>query len=126
MRTDEDELIDYDFDELAHAYAMIIDRSQGSECPAALIPITTSAWMMLQRNLPCTAITRAKTRLARRLPARPSQPRAEGGGPGVEQSRPTPRYRQRRARSGVSGDEVHHLPGGVHGVIGVPLVEPAE
>ncbi len=54
VRTDEDESIDYDFDELdelAHAYAMTIHRSQGSEYPAVVIPITTSAWMMLQRNL---------------------------------------------------------------------------
>jgi exodeoxyribonuclease V alpha subunit len=63
VHTDEDELIDYDFDELdelAHAYAMTIHRSQGSEYPAVVIPITTSAWMMLQRNLLYTAITRAK------------------------------------------------------------------
>ncbi len=63
VRTDEDEYIDYDFDELdelAHAYAMTIHRSQGSEYPAVVIPITTSAWMMLQRNLLYTAITRAK------------------------------------------------------------------
>jgi exodeoxyribonuclease V alpha subunit len=63
VRTDEDELIDYEFDELdelAHAYAMTIHRSQGSEYPAVVIPITTSAWMMLQRNLLYTAVTRAK------------------------------------------------------------------
>ncbi|MFV2102081.1 ATP-dependent RecD-like DNA helicase [Micromonospora sp. LOL_024] len=63
VRTDEDETIDYDFDELdelAHAYAMTIHRSQGSEYPAVVIPLTTSAWMMLQRNLLYTAITRAK------------------------------------------------------------------
>ncbi|GAA1635297.1 SF1B family DNA helicase RecD2 [Actinoplanes couchii] len=63
VRTDEDELIDYDFDELdelAHAYAITIHRSQGSEYPAVIIPLTTSAWMMLQRNLLYTAITRAK------------------------------------------------------------------
>jgi exodeoxyribonuclease V alpha subunit len=63
VRTDEDESIDYDFDELdelAHAYAMTIHRSQGSEYPAVVIPITTSAWMMLQRNLLYTAVTRAK------------------------------------------------------------------
>ncbi|MBW6440181.1 ATP-dependent RecD-like DNA helicase [Actinoplanes hulinensis] len=63
VRTDEDELIDYDFDELdelAHAYAITIHRSQGSEYPAVVIPLTTSAWMMLQRNLLYTAITRAK------------------------------------------------------------------
>ncbi|MBG0562787.1 ATP-dependent RecD-like DNA helicase [Actinoplanes sp. NEAU-A11] len=63
VRTDEDELIDYDFDELdelVHAYAITIHRSQGSEYPAVVIPLTTSAWMMLQRNLLYTAITRAK------------------------------------------------------------------
>ncbi|MEH1100158.1 SF1B family DNA helicase RecD2 [Micromonospora sp. CPCC 205561] len=63
VRTDEDESIDYDFDELdelAHAYAVTIHRSQGSEYPAVVIPLTTSAWMMLQRNLLYTAVTRAR------------------------------------------------------------------
>ncbi|MGW0902546.1 SF1B family DNA helicase RecD2 [Streptomyces sp. NPDC002853] len=61
--TDEDEEIAYDFDELdelAHAYAVTIHRSQGSEYPAVVIPVTTGAWMMLQRNLLYTAVTRAK------------------------------------------------------------------
>jgi len=61
--TDEDEQVDYDFaelDELAHAYAVTIHRSQGSEYPAVVIPLTTSSWMMLQRNLLYTGITRAK------------------------------------------------------------------
>jgi exodeoxyribonuclease V alpha subunit len=63
VRTDEDEEIPYDFDELdelAHAYAVTIHRSQGSEYPAVVIPVTTGAWMMLQRNLLYTAVTRAK------------------------------------------------------------------
>ena len=63
VRTDEDEDIDYEFgelDELTHAYAMTIHRSQGSEYPCVVIPLTTSAWMMLQRNLLYTAVTRAK------------------------------------------------------------------
>ncbi|GAA1772764.1 ATP-dependent RecD-like DNA helicase [Streptomonospora arabica] len=63
VRTDEDEEIGYDFaelDELVHAYSVTVHRSQGSEYPAVVIPITTSAWMMLQRNLLYTAITRAK------------------------------------------------------------------
>jgi exodeoxyribonuclease V alpha subunit len=61
--TDEDEQVDYDFaelDELAHAYAVTIHRSQGSEYPVVVIPLTTSSWMMLQRNLLYTGITRAK------------------------------------------------------------------
>ncbi|QKW08811.1 ATP-dependent RecD-like DNA helicase [Streptomyces sp. NA04227] len=63
VRTDEDEEVPYDFDELdelSHAYAVTIHRSQGSEYPAVVIPVTTSAWMMLQRNLLYTAVTRAK------------------------------------------------------------------
>ncbi|WP_344907622.1 SF1B family DNA helicase RecD2 [Actinomadura meridiana] len=61
--TDEDESVDYGFDELdelAHAYAITIHRSQGSEYPAVVIPLTTGAWMMLRRNLLYTGITRAK------------------------------------------------------------------
>ncbi|RBM21396.1 ATP-dependent RecD-like DNA helicase [Streptomyces sp. PT12] len=61
--TDEDEEVAYDFgelDELAHAYAVTIHRSQGSEYPCVVVPVTTSAWMMLQRNLLYTAVTRAK------------------------------------------------------------------
>ncbi|MGW5852301.1 SF1B family DNA helicase RecD2 [Streptomyces sp. NPDC055254] len=63
VRTEEDEEVGYEFaelDELAHAYAVTIHRSQGSEYPAVVIPITTGAWMMLQRNLLYTAVTRAK------------------------------------------------------------------
>ena len=54
---------DYDFaelDELTHAYAVTVHRAQGSEYPCVVIPVTTSAWMMLQRNLLYTAVTRAK------------------------------------------------------------------
>jgi exodeoxyribonuclease V alpha subunit len=61
--TDEDEQVAYDFaelDELAHAYAVTIHRSQGSEYPAVVIPLTTASWVMLQRNLLYTGITRAK------------------------------------------------------------------
>ncbi|WHT15895.1 ATP-dependent RecD-like DNA helicase [Crossiella sp. CA-258035] len=63
VRTDEDEDVDYEFselDELTHAYAVTIHRSQGSEYPVVVIPLTTSSWMMLQRNLLYTAVTRAK------------------------------------------------------------------
>jgi exodeoxyribonuclease V alpha subunit len=63
VRTDEDEDVEYEFaelDELVHAYAITVHRSQGSEYPAVVVPVTTSAWTMLQRNLLYTAITRAK------------------------------------------------------------------
>jgi exodeoxyribonuclease V alpha subunit len=60
---DEDEEVGYGFDELdelTHAYAVSIHRSQGSEYPCVVLPVTTSAWLMLQRNLLYTAVTRAK------------------------------------------------------------------
>ena len=43
-----------------YAYAVTTHRSQGSEYSAVVIPLTTAAWMMLQRNLLYTGITRAK------------------------------------------------------------------
>ena len=49
-----------ELDELTHAYAVSIHRSQGSEYPCVVVPVTTSAWLMLQRNLLYTAVTRAK------------------------------------------------------------------
>jgi exodeoxyribonuclease V alpha subunit len=55
--------VSYDFselDELIHAYAVSIHKSQGSEYPAVVIPIMTQHYMMLQRNLLYTAITRGK------------------------------------------------------------------
>ena len=45
------------------AYAMSIHKSQGSEFPVVLLPITRSSYRMLQRNLIYTAITRAKNKL---------------------------------------------------------------
>jgi exodeoxyribonuclease V alpha subunit len=53
----------YDFDELdelALAYALTIHKSQGSEYPAVVIPLHTQHYMMLQRNLLYTGITRGK------------------------------------------------------------------
>ncbi|MBU1626296.1 ATP-dependent RecD-like DNA helicase, partial [bacterium] len=54
-------LYDYeDLDELVLAYAVSIHKSQGSEYPAVIIPILTQHFMLLQRNLLYTAVTRAK------------------------------------------------------------------
>lgn len=53
----------YDFeelDELALAYALTIHKSQGSEYPAVIMPLHTQHYMMLQRNLIYTGITRGK------------------------------------------------------------------
>ncbi len=49
-----------EIDELQLAYAISIHKSQGSEFPCVIIPITTSQYMMLERNLIYTAITRSR------------------------------------------------------------------
>lgn len=56
-------IIEYEFsmaEELIHAYCISTHRSQGSEYPVVVMPIMTQHYMMLQRNLLYTAITRAK------------------------------------------------------------------
>lgn len=50
----------HELDELMPAYAISIHKSQGSEYPAVVIPITMQHYIMLQRNLLYTAITRGK------------------------------------------------------------------
>jgi exodeoxyribonuclease V alpha subunit len=55
--------VEYDFgdlDEIALAYVLSIHKSQGSEFPCVVIPLHTQHYMMLQRNLLYTAITRGK------------------------------------------------------------------
>lgn len=47
-------------EQLALAYAISIHRSQGSEFPAVVMPLTTQHYPMLQRNLLYTAVTRAR------------------------------------------------------------------
>jgi len=49
-----------ELDQLIHAYAVSVHKSQGSEYPAVVIPIVTQHFMMLQRSLLYTAVTRGK------------------------------------------------------------------
>jgi exodeoxyribonuclease V alpha subunit len=49
-----------ELDELVLAYAVTVHKSQGSEYPVVILPLTTQHYMMLQRNLFYTAVTRAK------------------------------------------------------------------
>jgi exodeoxyribonuclease V alpha subunit len=49
-----------DLDQITLAYATTIHKSQGSEYPAVIIPLTMQSYMMLRRNLIYTAITRGK------------------------------------------------------------------
>jgi exodeoxyribonuclease V alpha subunit len=72
----DDRPVAYDFlelDELVHAYAISIHKSQGSEFPAVVVPLLTTHYMMLQRNLLYTAVTRAQ-----RLVVLVGSPRAVG------------------------------------------------
>jgi exodeoxyribonuclease V alpha subunit len=55
--------VEYDFgdlDELSLAYVLSIHKSQGSEFPCVVIPVHTQHYVMLQRNLLYTAVTRGK------------------------------------------------------------------
>jgi len=59
----DDREIAYDYselDELVHAYAISIHKSQGSEYPAVVIPILIQHYILLQRNLLYTGVTRGK------------------------------------------------------------------
>lgn len=49
-----------ELDEIVHAYAITVHKSQGSEYNAVVMPLTTQHYIMLQRNLLYTAITRAR------------------------------------------------------------------
>ena len=58
----EGRIVEYSFeelDEITLAYAVTVHKSQGSEFPCIIMPVTTSQYIMLQRNLLYTAITRA-------------------------------------------------------------------
>ena len=55
--------VDYDFselDEIVLAYAVSVHKSQGSEYPAVVMPILTQHYVLLQRNLIYTAVTRGR------------------------------------------------------------------
>jgi exodeoxyribonuclease V alpha subunit len=60
---DEGRMVEYPYkllEELEHAYAVTIHKSQGSEYPAVVIPLLSGPRMLMNRNLLYTAVTRAK------------------------------------------------------------------
>ena len=81
----DDRPVVYDFtdlDEIVLAYAVSVHKSQGSEYPVVVMPLLTQHYMMLQRNLLYTAITRGKklvvivgTRKALSIAIRNNRPR---------------------------------------------------
>jgi exodeoxyribonuclease V alpha subunit len=59
----DDKEVEYEFselDELVLAYATSVHKYQGSECPCVVIPVHTSHFKLLHRNLLYTAVTRGK------------------------------------------------------------------
>ncbi|MCU0613789.1 MAG: ATP-dependent RecD-like DNA helicase [Desulfobacterales bacterium] len=59
----EGRVVNYDYaetDELTLAYAISVHKSQGSEYPVVILPLLTQHYMLLQRNVLYTAITRGK------------------------------------------------------------------
>jgi exodeoxyribonuclease V alpha subunit len=52
-----------DLDEVVLAYAVSVHKSQGSEYPVVILPVVTQHYLLLQRNLIYTGITRAKKRV---------------------------------------------------------------
>jgi len=60
---DENRVVSYSYDlleELEHAYAITVHKSQGSEYPAVIIPLLPGPRLLYNRNLLYTAVTRAK------------------------------------------------------------------
>lgn len=61
---DRERMVKYDFtmlDELEHAYALTVHKSQGSEFPVLVMPLTFGPPMLMTRNLLYTGLTRAKS-----------------------------------------------------------------
>ena len=59
----DDKIVYYDFsllEDLEHAYAITVHKSQGSEYPIVIIPMGQAPHMLLTRNLLYTAVTRAQ------------------------------------------------------------------
>jgi exodeoxyribonuclease V alpha subunit len=89
----DDRLVEYALDELdalVLAYAATVHKSQGSEYPAVIIPVHTQHYVMLQRNLLYTAVTRSKrlcvlvgTRKALALAVRNADVAARASGTGA-------------------------------------------
>jgi exodeoxyribonuclease V alpha subunit len=63
VRFEDDKFVTYSFketDELEHAYAVTVHKSQGSEYPAVVLPLLDGPKMLMNRNILYTAVTRAK------------------------------------------------------------------
>jgi len=90
----EDKIAEYEFveaDQIVLSYAVTVHKSQGSEFPVVIMPILTQHYIMLQRNLLYTGMTRAK-KLMVLIGSRKALSMA------VNNARMEPRFSQLRAR----------------------------
>jgi exodeoxyribonuclease V alpha subunit len=87
----------FELDELAPAYAISVHKSQGSEYPAVVMPVVTQHYVMLERNLIYTGLTRA-----RRLAVMVGQSRAMNIGLGRKDSRKRYTHLRYRLREAVN------------------------
>lgn len=63
VKFDDEKFVTYNFkelDELEHAYAVTVHKSQGSEYPAVVLPLLDGPRMLMNRNILYTAVTRAR------------------------------------------------------------------
>lgn len=63
VRFDDNKYVEYSFketDEIEHAYAVTVHKSQGSEYPAVVMPVLDGPRLLMNRNILYTAVTRAK------------------------------------------------------------------
>jgi exodeoxyribonuclease V alpha subunit len=96
--------VDYAFgelDEIALAYATTVHKAQGSEYPGVVIPLAMSHYMLLQRKLLYTAVTRGK-----RLVVLIAQPQALRVAVGQTGANRLTRLRQRLLESAVPMDDL--------------------
>lgn len=87
----------FELDELAPAYAISVHKSQGSEYPAVIMPVVTQHYVMLERNLIYTGLTRA-----RKLAVMIGQSRAMNIGLGRKESRKRFTHLRYRLRGAVN------------------------
>ncbi|WP_461210519.1 SF1B family DNA helicase RecD2 [Desulfocurvus sp. DL9XJH121] len=87
----------FELDELAPAYAISVHKSQGSEYPAVVMPVVTQHYVMLERNLIYTGLTRA-----RKLAVMIGPPRAMHIGLGRKDSRKRFTHLRYRLRGAIN------------------------
>jgi exodeoxyribonuclease V alpha subunit len=98
VRLEDGREVEYDFgelDELTLAYAVSIHKSQGSEYPVCVIPVMPGHYMLLERKLVYTAVTRAR-KLVVLVGSKKALAMAVRNGPSINEGQGTSRHRAGR------------------------------